>query len=195
MFLCSAFVLAISGDKWLSVVDSVVPLPSWFYSKCTVEGAAAQEEACCRDTSWTERECCAGKGKSHALPVLLLWWRTSLLAWAGLSSLSISAWGALWCAADPKVTVSLSTPCLPLFVFILKFAPSFCNNPQGAGCCASRASMKDLHSTPFPSRHTSQCDSCVFQQHSLHSPDFSRALVGGQKGYQTYRDLPWDLQK
>ncbi|NXN30502.1 TM11D protease, partial [Nycticryphes semicollaris] len=55
--------------------------------------------------------------------------------------------------------------------------------------------MKDLHSTPFPSRHTSQCDSCVFQQHSLRSPDFSRALVGGQKGYQTYRDLPWDLQK
>ncbi|NWU92710.1 TM11A protease, partial [Upupa epops] len=55
--------------------------------------------------------------------------------------------------------------------------------------------MKDLHSTPFPSRHTSQCDSCVFQQHSLHSTDFSQALVGGQKGYQTYRDLPWDLQK
>ncbi|NWS60985.1 TM11D protease, partial [Chunga burmeisteri] len=55
--------------------------------------------------------------------------------------------------------------------------------------------MKDLHSTPFPSRHTSPCDSCVFQQHSLRSPDFSQALVGGQKGYQTYRDLPWDLQK
>ncbi|NWX20095.1 TM11D protease, partial [Aegotheles bennettii] len=55
--------------------------------------------------------------------------------------------------------------------------------------------MKDLHSTPFPSRHTSQCDSCVFQQHSLPSPDFSQALVGSQKGYQTYRDLPWDLQK
>ncbi|NXT18883.1 TM11D protease, partial [Syrrhaptes paradoxus] len=55
--------------------------------------------------------------------------------------------------------------------------------------------MKDLHSTPFPSHHTSQCDSCVFQQHSLRSPDFSQALVGGQKGYQTYRDLPWDLQK
>ncbi|NXH20468.1 TM11D protease, partial [Bucco capensis] len=55
--------------------------------------------------------------------------------------------------------------------------------------------MKDLHSTPFPSHHTSQCDSCVFQQHSLRSPDFSRALVGGQKGYQSYRDLPWDLQK
>ncbi|NXR09568.1 TM11D protease, partial [Semnornis frantzii] len=55
--------------------------------------------------------------------------------------------------------------------------------------------MKDLHSTPFPSHHTSQCDSCVFQPHSLRSPDFSRALVGGQKGYQTYRDLPWDLQK
>ncbi|NXL85858.1 TM11D protease, partial [Alectura lathami] len=55
--------------------------------------------------------------------------------------------------------------------------------------------MKDLHSTPFPSRHTSQCDSCVFQQHSLRSPDFGRAVVGGQKGYQTYRDLPWDLQK
>ncbi|NXX80882.1 TM11D protease, partial [Urocolius indicus] len=55
--------------------------------------------------------------------------------------------------------------------------------------------MKDLHSTPFPSRHTSQCESCVFQQHSLRSPDFSQALVGGQKGYQTYRDLPWDLQK
>ncbi|XP_019326110.1 transmembrane protease serine 11E-like [Aptenodytes patagonicus] len=55
--------------------------------------------------------------------------------------------------------------------------------------------MKDLHSTPFPSHHTSQCDSCILQQHSLRSPDFSQALVGGQKGYQTYRDLPWDLQK
>lgn len=136
----------------------------------------------------------ARKGKFNTLPVLL-WWRTSLLAWAGLSALSISAWGILWCWADQKVRVSLSTPCLPLFVFIPKFALLFCNNPQGAGCCASRASMKDLHSTPFPSRHTSQCDSCVFQQHSLRSPDFSQALVGGQKGYQTYRDLPWDLQK
>lgn len=97
--------------------------------------------------------------------------------------------------ADLKVAVSLSTPCSPLLVFTLKLAPSFCNNPQGAGCCASCASMKDLHSTPFPSHHTSQCDSCVFQPHSLRSPDFSRALVGGQKGYQTYRDLPWDLQK
>ncbi|NWX89089.1 TM11D protease, partial [Nothoprocta ornata] len=55
--------------------------------------------------------------------------------------------------------------------------------------------MKDLHSAPFPSRHSSPCDSCVFQQHSLRSPDFSQAVVGGQKGYQTYRDLPWDLQK
>ncbi|NXA41361.1 TM11D protease, partial [Eudromia elegans] len=55
--------------------------------------------------------------------------------------------------------------------------------------------MKDLHSTPFPSRHSSPCDSCVFQQHSLRSPDFSQAVIGGQKGYQTYRDLPWDLQK
>ncbi|NWY72677.1 TM11A protease, partial [Erithacus rubecula] len=55
--------------------------------------------------------------------------------------------------------------------------------------------MKDLHSTAFPSRHTSQCDSCVFQHHSLRSPDFSQAFIGGQKGYQDYRDLPWDLQK
>ncbi|NXP64574.1 TM11D protease, partial [Chloropsis cyanopogon] len=55
--------------------------------------------------------------------------------------------------------------------------------------------MKDLHSTAFPSRHTSQCDSCVFQHHSLRSPDFSQAFIGGQKGYQAYRDLPWDLQK
>ncbi|NXU78139.1 TM11D protease, partial [Oreotrochilus melanogaster] len=55
--------------------------------------------------------------------------------------------------------------------------------------------MKDLHSAPFPSRHTAPRDSCVFQQHSLRSPDFSQAFVGGQKGYQTYRDLPWDLQK
>ncbi|NWS72312.1 TM11D protease, partial [Crotophaga sulcirostris] len=55
--------------------------------------------------------------------------------------------------------------------------------------------MKDLHSTTLSSRHTSQCDSCVFQQRSLPSPDFSQAFVGGQKGYQSYRDLPWDLQK
>ncbi|NWJ01286.1 TM11D protease, partial [Crypturellus undulatus] len=55
--------------------------------------------------------------------------------------------------------------------------------------------MKDLHSTPFPSRHSSPRNSWVFQQHSLRSPDFSQAVVGGQKGYQTYRDLPWDLQK
>lgn len=189
--LCLAFVLAVSGGKWLSIADSVVPLPCGFYSEYTVEGAAAQEKACWRIQVGQKGS--AGKGKSHALPVLL-WWRTSL-AWASLSALSISAWGALWCRADPKVTVSLSTPCLLLFVFILKFAPLFCNNPQGAGCCASCASMKDLHSTPFPSCHTSQCDSCVFQQHSLHSPDFSQALVGGQKGYQTYRELPWDLQK
>ncbi|OWK54925.1 Transmembrane protease serine 11A [Lonchura striata] len=54
--------------------------------------------------------------------------------------------------------------------------------------------MKDLHSTALPSRHTSQCDSCVFQHHSLRSPDFSQAFIGGQKGYQAYRDLPWDLQ-
>ncbi|NXG37305.1 TM11D protease, partial [Dromaius novaehollandiae] len=55
--------------------------------------------------------------------------------------------------------------------------------------------MKDLHSMPFPSRHTSPCNSCIFQQHSLRSPDFTQTVVGGQKGYQTYRDLPWDLQK
>lgn len=57
LFLCLAFVLAISGGKWLSFADSVVPLPCGFYSECMVEGAAAQEKACCRDTSWTEREC------------------------------------------------------------------------------------------------------------------------------------------
>ncbi|NWH59004.1 TM11A protease, partial [Geococcyx californianus] len=55
--------------------------------------------------------------------------------------------------------------------------------------------MKDLHSTPFSSCHSSQRDSCVFQQRSLPSPDFSQAFIGGQKGYQSYRDLPWDLQK
>ncbi|NXY82876.1 TM11D protease, partial [Alcedo cyanopectus] len=55
--------------------------------------------------------------------------------------------------------------------------------------------MKELHSTPFPSHHTRPCDSCSLHHHSLRSPDFSRALVGGQKGYQSYRDLPWDLQR
>lgn len=57
LVLCSAFVLTVSGGKWLNTVDSVVPLPCGFRSERMVEGVAAQEKACCRDTSWTEREC------------------------------------------------------------------------------------------------------------------------------------------
>lgn len=57
VFAFGLCVLATSGGKWLSVAASVVPLPCGFYSERMVEGAASRERACCRDTSWTEREC------------------------------------------------------------------------------------------------------------------------------------------
>ncbi|XP_074983470.1 transmembrane protease serine 11C-like [Caretta caretta] len=51
--------------------------------------------------------------------------------------------------------------------------------------------MKPLRLPPYSPCNTQPCDDCMYQQHSRCFRDFSRS----QRGYQTYRGVPWDLQR
>ncbi|KAM7167606.1 transmembrane protease serine 11C-like [Macrochelys suwanniensis] len=51
--------------------------------------------------------------------------------------------------------------------------------------------MKALRLTPYSPCNTQSCDDCTYQQHSRCFRDFSQS----QRGYQTYRGVPWDLQR
>ncbi|XP_053886599.1 transmembrane protease serine 11C-like [Malaclemys terrapin pileata] len=51
--------------------------------------------------------------------------------------------------------------------------------------------MKTLRLPSYSPCNTQPCDDCMYQQHSRCFRDFGRS----QRGYQTYRGVPWDLQR